>query len=38
MSVHEISIADAASSIGTQIAGTETVTALMLAVDSLREH
>jgi ADP-ribose pyrophosphatase len=38
MSVHEISTADAVSSIGTQIAGTETVTALMLAMNSLQEH
>jgi len=38
MSVHEIPIADAINSIGTEIAGTETVTALMLAVNSLQEH
>jgi ADP-ribose pyrophosphatase len=38
MSVREISVADAVSSIGTQIAGTETVTALMLAANSLQEH
>ncbi len=38
MSVREISVADAVSSIGTQIAGTETVTALMLAMNSLQEH
>ncbi|MGH3186593.1 MAG: NUDIX domain-containing protein [Streptosporangiaceae bacterium] len=38
MSVHEIPIADAVSRIGMQIAGTETVTALMLAVHSLQEH
>jgi ADP-ribose pyrophosphatase len=38
MSVHEISIADAIGSIGTDIAGTETVTALMLAVKPLQEQ
>ena len=38
MSVHEISVPDAFNSIGAQIAGTETVTALMLAVNSLQER
>jgi 8-oxo-dGTP pyrophosphatase MutT (NUDIX family) len=38
MSVHEIALADAVSWIGTQITGTETVTALMLAVNFLQEH
>jgi ADP-ribose pyrophosphatase len=38
MSVHEIALADAVSWIGTQITGTETVTALLLAVNFLQEH
>jgi ADP-ribose pyrophosphatase len=38
MSVNEIAVADAVSWIGMQITGTETVTALMLAVNLLQEH